>query len=170
MLHKAWNSKGEMPYRFPSSSVQFQGHKVQNITDFDPTWAFPDYRPVAAFKSLRFALLFKKMQLKLSQGNWRPFCFGLNVLIWYVDWHSAGHKSYATMINHFIHALRVRRAMYGQHNIDVVPPEILISPWINGRLFAYDICRRFYVNEKFGILMKKNHWILFLRVQLTITQ
>ena len=56
MLHKAWNSKGEMPYRFPRSSVQFQGHKVQNITDFDPTWAFPDYRPVAAFRSLRFAL------------------------------------------------------------------------------------------------------------------
>ena len=56
MLHKAWNSKGEMPYRFPRSSVKFQGHMVQNITDFDPNWAFPDYRPVAAFKSLRFAL------------------------------------------------------------------------------------------------------------------
>ena len=57
MLHKAWKSKGEMPYRFPRSSVKFQGHTVQNITDFDPNWAFPDYRPVAAFKSLRFALL-----------------------------------------------------------------------------------------------------------------
>ena len=59
MLHKAWNSKGEMPYRFPRSSVKFQGHTVQNITDFDQNWAFPDYRPVAAFKSLRFALLFQ---------------------------------------------------------------------------------------------------------------
>ena len=58
MLHKAWNSKGEMPYRFPRSSVKCQGHTVQNITDFDPNWAFPDYRPVAAFKSLRFALFF----------------------------------------------------------------------------------------------------------------
>ena len=57
MLHKAWNSKGEMPYRFPRSSIKFQGHTGQNITDFDPNWAFPDYRPVAAFKSLRFALL-----------------------------------------------------------------------------------------------------------------
>ena len=57
MLHKAGNSKGEMPYRFPRSYVKFQGHTVQNITDFDPNWAFPDYRPVAAFKSLRFALL-----------------------------------------------------------------------------------------------------------------
>ena len=56
MLHKAWNSKGEMSYCFPRSSIKFQGHTVQNITDFDPNWAFPDYRPVAAFKSLRFAL------------------------------------------------------------------------------------------------------------------
>ena len=55
MLHKDWNSKGEMPYCFPRSSIKFQGHTVQNITDFDPNWAFPDYRPVAAFKSPRFA-------------------------------------------------------------------------------------------------------------------
>ena len=46
-----------MPYCFPRSSIKFQGHTVQNITDFDPNWAFPDYRPVAALKSLRFALL-----------------------------------------------------------------------------------------------------------------
>ena len=56
MLHKASNSKGEMPYSFPRSSIKFQGHTGQNITDFDPNWAFSDYRPVAAFKSLRFAL------------------------------------------------------------------------------------------------------------------
>ena len=56
MLHKAWNSKGEVPYCFPRSSIKFQGHTGQNITDFDPNWAFPDNRPVAAFKSLRFAL------------------------------------------------------------------------------------------------------------------
>ena len=59
MLHKAWNSKGEVPYCFPRSSIKFQGHTGQNITDFDPNWAFPDYRPVAAFKSLRFALFCK---------------------------------------------------------------------------------------------------------------
>ena len=58
MLHKAWNSKGEVPYCFPRSSIKFQGHTGQNITEFDPNWAFPDYRSVAAFKSLRFALLF----------------------------------------------------------------------------------------------------------------
>ena len=58
MLHKAWNSKGKMPYCFPRSSIKFQGHTVQSIIDFDPNLAFLDYRPVAAFKSLRFALLF----------------------------------------------------------------------------------------------------------------
>ena len=55
MLLKAWNSKGEMPYCFARSSIKFQGYTVQNITDFDPNWAFSDYRPVAAFKSFRFA-------------------------------------------------------------------------------------------------------------------
>ena len=66
MLHKAWNSKGEMPYCFPRSSIKFQGHMGQNITDFDPNWAFPDYRPVAAFKSLRFALFFNSQSLILT--------------------------------------------------------------------------------------------------------
>ena len=48
----------EVPYCFPRSSIKFQGHTGQNITDFDPNWAFPDYRLVAAFKSLRFALFY----------------------------------------------------------------------------------------------------------------
>ena len=61
MLHKAWNNKGEMPYCFPRSSIKFQGHTWQNITDFDPYWAFPDYRPVAAFKSVRFALFLERI-------------------------------------------------------------------------------------------------------------
>ena len=67
MLHKAWNSTGEMPYCFPRSSIKFQGHTVQNITDFDWNWAFPDYRPVAAFKSLRFALFFAKVAKGLAK-------------------------------------------------------------------------------------------------------
>ena len=71
MLHTAWNSKGEMPYRFPRSSVKFQGHTVQNITDFDPNWAFPDYRPVAAFKSLRFALFNRKEASLFSSSECR---------------------------------------------------------------------------------------------------
>ena len=45
-----------MPYCFPRSSIKFQGHAGQNITNFDPNWAFPDYRPLEHLKSLRFAL------------------------------------------------------------------------------------------------------------------
>ena len=30
------------------------------------------------------AFLFKKMHLKMSSGKWRPFCLGLNVLIWII--------------------------------------------------------------------------------------
>ena len=56
-MHRAWSSIVEVPYCFSRSSIKFLGHMVQNITDFDPNWAFPDFRPVAAFKSLRFALL-----------------------------------------------------------------------------------------------------------------
>ena len=73
MLHKAWNSKGEMPYCFPRSSIKFQGHTVQNITNFDPNWAFPDYRPVAAFKSLRFALFTKIQPHSFNQIVCRSF-------------------------------------------------------------------------------------------------
>ena len=69
MLHKAWNSKEEMPYCFPRSSIKFQGHTGQNITDFDPNWAFPDYRPVAAFKSLSFALFKVIRQISRSHGS-----------------------------------------------------------------------------------------------------
>ena len=58
----------EMPYCFPRSSIKFQGHTVQNITDFDPNWAFLDYRPVAAFKSLRFALFKVIHQISRSHG------------------------------------------------------------------------------------------------------
>ena len=75
MLHKAWNSKEEMPY-FPRSSIKFQGHTVQNITDFDPNWALPYYRPVAAFKSLRFALFY------LFQGT-MPLMLHWASLIWH---------------------------------------------------------------------------------------
>ena len=73
MLHKAWNSKEKMPYCFPRSSIKFQGHTGQDITDFDPNWAFPDYRPVAAFKSLRFALFYIKL--------FSVFCFLSNCFL-----------------------------------------------------------------------------------------
>ena len=71
MLHKAWNSKGEMPFCVPRSSIIFQGHTVQNINDFDPNWALPDYRPVAAFKSLRFTLFFFR-QVNIVANKEKP--------------------------------------------------------------------------------------------------
>ena len=84
MLHKVWNSKGEMPYCFPRSSIKFQGHTVQNITDFDPNWAFPDYRPVAAFKSLRFALFLHVTGSKFFLQNLADTCTPLSMkaVVW----------------------------------------------------------------------------------------
>ena len=81
MMHRAWSSIVEVPYCFPRSSIKFQGPMGQNITHFDPNWAFPDYRPVAAFKSLRFALFLKKGSItrrKLHNNGPRgPICHGV---------------------------------------------------------------------------------------------
>ena len=68
MLHKAWNNKGEMPYCFPRSSIKFQGYTGLNITDFDPNWAFPNYRQVAAFKSIKVALFIAQL-IETSYGH-----------------------------------------------------------------------------------------------------
>ena len=70
MLHKAWSSIEEVPYCFWRSSIIFQGHSAKKIVDFEPklgvsrlkNWRFESNlskitRPVAAIKSLRFALL-----------------------------------------------------------------------------------------------------------------
>ena len=40
ILHKAWNSKVEMPYCFPRSSIKFQGYTGQNITHLTPIGPF----------------------------------------------------------------------------------------------------------------------------------
>ena len=85
MLHKAWNSEGEMPYRFPRSSIKFQGHTGQNFTDFDPNWAFPDYRPVAAFKSLRFALFI--WTLYWIQPHLKTFTRPVMWVSWILSFH-----------------------------------------------------------------------------------
>ena len=41
MMHKAWSSIEELPYCFSRSSIKFQGHAGQKISNFDPNWAFP---------------------------------------------------------------------------------------------------------------------------------
>ena len=85
MMLKAWSSIEEVPNCFLRSSVKFQGHTGKKITNFHLNWAFAllfywvihlisrSYRlknqwlesnlskitrPVAAIKSLRFALFF----------------------------------------------------------------------------------------------------------------
>ena len=42
MMRKAWSNIEEVPYCFSRSSVKFQGHTWQKITDFDQNWVFPD--------------------------------------------------------------------------------------------------------------------------------
>ena len=92
MLHKARNSKGEMPYCFPRSSIKFQGHMGQNITDFYPNWAFSDYRLVAAFKSLRFALFithirYIKVSIWLALSH-QAYVAGIGAVVKLFRWRS----------------------------------------------------------------------------------
>ena len=42
MIYKAWSGIEEVPYCFSRSSIKFQGHARQKITNFDPNWAFLD--------------------------------------------------------------------------------------------------------------------------------
>ena len=56
MMHKAWCSMEEVPYHFSWSSIKFQGHTGRKIGYLDKKFS-KITRPVAAIKSLRFALL-----------------------------------------------------------------------------------------------------------------
>ena len=76
--------------------IVFQGHpsnfKVtwyKTSPIFYPNWAFPDYRPVAAFKSLRFALLHIIQPLCGSiifTENLREICRLLEKLQGFICW------------------------------------------------------------------------------------
>ena len=59
MMHKAWHSIKEVPYCFFRSSIKFPGHMGQKINDLNPILS-KNTRPVAAIKSLRFALIFNE--------------------------------------------------------------------------------------------------------------
>ena len=106
-LHKAWNSKGEMPYCFPRSSIKFLGHTVQNITDFDPNWAFPDF--------VHHFVAICEFKLELQSGNAQS---GSNLAIFRAvwpwkrmtlkfdgwPWKTIGYLFYATssFVHHFV--------------------------------------------------------------------
>ena len=70
MMHKAWCTIEEMPYYFSRSSIKFQGHTGWKIDDLSEIT-----RPVAAIKSLRFALFY-------FQYISFPMSFGMARIIW----------------------------------------------------------------------------------------
>ena len=62
MMHKAWNSIWEVPYRFSRSSVTFRGHKGQKMAYFDPNLAIDRW-------------LYKMMHKAWSSMEEGPYCF-----------------------------------------------------------------------------------------------
>ena len=59
MMQKAWCSVEEVLYRIRRSPIKFQGHPGRKIEDLNPISNLNmSTRPVAAIKSLRFALFF----------------------------------------------------------------------------------------------------------------
>ena len=57
MMHKVWCDVEEVPYNFSRSSIKFQGHTGWKNWLFEANLS-QITRPVAAIKSLRFALFF----------------------------------------------------------------------------------------------------------------
>ena len=100
---------------------------------------------------------FKKMHLEMSFGNWWPFCLGLNVLKY-------NHCHTICLV-----IIEVTDSCQNENTMSPVMNNS-ISPGQNGRHFADDIFRCIFVNEIFFLFWLKFNGILFLRVQLTISQ
>ena len=84
MLHKASNSKGEMPFYFPRSSIKFQGHTVQNISDFDQNLCVSG---IEAGRSFQIPQIFLVFSLKfpndlLNTGMWEMVGIVCEFMIW----------------------------------------------------------------------------------------
>ena len=76
MMHKVWCNKDEVPYCFSRSFIKFQGHTGWLIDDFNTINLSKITRPVAAIKSLRFALWWhclKKWQIAIK-------CYGKSMM------------------------------------------------------------------------------------------
>ena len=167
MMHKACNRKGEMPYCFPRSSIKFQGHTGQNITDFDPNCAFPDYRPVAAFKPLRFALFLTYSKCFLSKERvdaWKIMCFSSL-------WHHQIQQSQMLVI--FIITSSIvplqaytKRALWRGHFVWVVR-ETVLGVWISLSRDEAAICMSCKGNSFGGLDLIISRWssadIIFVR-------
>ena len=70
MLHKAWNSEGEMPYCYSTSSVKFQGHTALKIVEFHPNWGFPDCN-----LSFQYTNGYQMVHKAWSRIEKMPYCF-----------------------------------------------------------------------------------------------
>ena len=75
---KLETSKERCTFVFSRSSIKFQGPTGQNITVFDPNWAFPDYRPQLSNPSdlpcfTMFVLLYHH-EIFRSDCQWQKWC------------------------------------------------------------------------------------------------
>ena len=66
---KLETAKERCPIVFQGHPSNFKVTRYKTSPIFYPNWAFPDYRPVAAFKSLRFALFKVIRQISRSHGS-----------------------------------------------------------------------------------------------------
>ena len=85
MMHRAWHSIKEVLYCFLRSSIRFPGHMGPKINYLNPILS-KNARPVAAIKSLRFALLLINCRLFCMCGGWVTdvyLCIMVNTCIYF---------------------------------------------------------------------------------------
>ena len=88
MMDNAWCSIEKVPYYFLKSSMKFQGHAGWKIDDLDENLNNIT-RPVAAIKSLRFALFFffNLQQRNTIDAHISPDQCHMCFIIIYVSYH-----------------------------------------------------------------------------------
>ena len=147
MLHKAWSSIEEVPYCFWRSSIKFQGHSAKKNRWFWPKLGVSRLknrrfesnlskitRPVAAIKSLRFALLNCNLEhmlclifmatssdnafRRMSQDIFNDKLTLVQVMAWC-------HQAWSCMKNHYVIPLPVGAEL--NHTYHIFP--LLIGIW-----------------------------------------
>ena len=97
---------------------------------------------------------FKKMHLKMSSGNWQPFCLGLNVLsVVYV--FPSTHPHSKKVNSQTIHCLN-QWWSNSQTHIRIIRPQCVNTLRLrkNGRHFADDTFKHIFLNENVRISIK----------------
>ena len=94
MMHNAWCRIEKVPCCFPRSSIKFQGHTGWKIDDLNPNFVIT--RPVAAIKSLRFALLsllfFCFFSHTAAWTKWPTFC-RWHFQVYFLEWKNIDQNS-----------------------------------------------------------------------------